>query len=427
MFEKDKKFFPKITDPQCQLKWNWSSLWLNDGTTNSCHRCKKVPLDPDNFDQFHNAPHKVKEREIMLSGKWPTVENGGGGHCTYCKEVEDAGGTSDRMNMLKIPNQAPPELFKDPTATSVTPRILEIFLNDTCNMKCTYCGINDSSQWKSEIRKYGALTDTDRNELKNFSPSNPRMNKSTKHRLFLDKTKDWLLRNGHELSRLHLLGGETFYQSELDEILEVLEKTKKPNLELNVVSNLMIKEDRFKHVIEKIERLCKDRRIGRFDLTASIDGWGPEAEYARTGLKCDHFEKLFAHAVNQKWIILHTNLVMTSITMRSTIGLLRKVKQYRKINKKISIRTSGVTGAPYLHPAVFGNKFWQDDVANTMSEWPQDDTEDTAQMNYFKGIIDGIKNTDPNPTMLKTFKHFLDQLDQRRNTNWREIYPYLDI
>ena len=62
-----------------------------------------------------------------------------------------------------------------------------------------------------------------------------------------------------------------------------------------------------------------------------------------------------------------------------------------------------------------------------MSEWPQDDTEDTAQMNYFKGIIDGIKNTDPNPTMLKTFKHFLDQLDQRRNTNWREIYPYLDI
>jgi len=427
MFEKDKKFFPKTTDPQCQLKWNWSSLWLNDGSTSSCHRCKKVPIDPDNFDQFHNLPHKIKEREIMLSGKWPTLENGGSGHCTYCKDVEDAGGTSDRINMLKIPNQAPPELEKDPTATSVTPRILEIFINDTCNMKCTYCGVNDSSQWKSEIRKYGAMTDADGVELKNFSPSNPKMHKSNSHRLFFEKTKDWLLKHGHELARLHLLGGETFYQSELDEILEVLEKTKNQNLELNIVSNLMIKEDRFKDVIERIERLCKDRRIGRFDLTASIDGWGPEAEYARTGLKCDHFEKLFAHAVDQKWITLHTNLVMTSLTVRSTAGLLRKVKQYRKTNKKISIRTSGVTGAPYLHPAVFGNKFWQKDLANTVSEWPQDDAEDTAQMNYFKGIINGIKNTDLNPTMLKTFKHFLDQLDQRRNTNWRKIYPYLDI
>ena len=85
MFEKEKKYFPKVTDPQCQLKWNWSTLWLNEGTTNSCHRCLRVPLDPNNFDNFHNLPHKIKEREIMLSGKWPTKENGGSGHCTFCK------------------------------------------------------------------------------------------------------------------------------------------------------------------------------------------------------------------------------------------------------------------------------------------------------------------------------------------------------
>ena len=70
MFEKEKKYFPKVTDPQCQLKWNWSTLWLNEGTTNSCHRCLRVPLDPNNFDNFHNLPHKIKEREIMLSGKY---------------------------------------------------------------------------------------------------------------------------------------------------------------------------------------------------------------------------------------------------------------------------------------------------------------------------------------------------------------------
>ena len=428
MFEKEKKYFPKITDPQCQLKWNWSTLWLGEGTTNSCHRCKKVPIDPDNFDQFHNLPHKIKEREIMLSGKWPTVENGGSGHCLHCKKVEDAGGTSDRMNMLKMPNQAPPELYKDPTATSVTPRILEIFLNDTCNMKCTYCGVNDSSQWKSEIRKHGAMTDADGSELKNFRPGNPKMHKSNIQGLLLEKTKDWLLKHGHELSRLHLLGGETFYQSELDEILEVLGKMRNQNLELNVVSNLMVKEDRFKHVIEKIRRLCKDRRIGRFDLTASIDGWGPEAEYARTGLKCDHFEKLFAHAVDQKWMRLHVNLTVTSMTVRAVPALLNKIKEYRKKNKKISVRAGALdSGTLHFHPSVFGEKFWQEDLKNIMSQWPQDDEQDRSQMMEMKSMFDSISNPEPNPTMLRSFKHFLDQLDQRRNTNWREIYPYLDI
>lgn len=427
MFEKEKKYFPKITDPQCQLKWNWSTLWLTSGTTNSCHRCLHVPIDPDNFDNFHNLPQKVKEREIMLSGKWPTVENGGSGHCQHCKKVEDGGGTSDRMNMLNIPNQTPPELYDDPRATSVTPKILEIFMNDTCNMKCTYCGVRDSSQWKSEIKKHGAMTDVDGKPMLQFSTLNPSMNKHKDQRLFFEKTLDWLSRNGDQLSRLHLLGGETFYQSELDELLETLEKTQNKHLELNIVSNLMVKEDRFQSVIERIKKLLMDRRIGRFDLTTSIDGWGPEAEYARTGLKCEHFERLFSYAVDQSWMRLHVNQTITSMTVRSIPELLRKIKDHRKQNRKISVRAGAVFGAPYLHPSVFGKHFWQDDLKNIMSEWPVDDDQDKAQMNEIKGVFHSITNTAPDQKMVRFFKHYLDQLDQRRNTDWRSVFPYLDI
>ena len=64
----------------------------------------------------------------MLSGKWPTVENGGAGYCNYCKKIEDAGGTSDRMHHLTIPNLSPRELDEDLNSTSVTPKILEVFL-----------------------------------------------------------------------------------------------------------------------------------------------------------------------------------------------------------------------------------------------------------------------------------------------------------
>jgi hypothetical protein len=427
MFEKEKKYFPKITDPQCQLKWNWSTLWLTEGTTNSCHRCLHVPIDPENFDNFHNLPHKVKEREIMLSGKWPTVENGGSGHCLHCKRVEDSGGISDRMNMLKMPNQSPPELDEDPKATSVTPRILELFMNDTCNMKCTYCGIRDSSQWKSEIKKYGAITDLDGKPMKAFSPTHPLMKKHNNQRMFFEKTLEWLTRNGHKLSRLHLLGGETFYQSELDELLDTLEKTRNKHLELNIVSNFMVKEERFKSIIERIKKLLIDRRIGRLDLTASIDGWGPEAEYARTGLKCDQFEKLFSYAVNQKWMVLHINQTITSMSVKSIPALIRKIKDYRRVNKKISLRAGSVTRPDALHPCTFGRNFWELDLEKILSVWPQEDDTDKSQMIEFKGIFDTIENRDPDKQQVKLFKHFLDQLDKRRNTNWREVFPYLDI
>ena len=421
---KKTKSISKITDPQCQLKWNWSTLWLADGKTNSCHRCKKIPLDPNNFDQFHNLPHKINERKIMLSGKWPTVENGGSGHCLHCKKVEDKGGTSDRMNMLKMPNQAPPELYDDPEATTVTPKILELFMNRTCNMKCTYCGPNDSSQWNSELKKHGPLMDINGQPMQGFKYKLTNNNQ----RLLMDKTKEWLKRNAHTLSRLHLAGGETFYQSELDEVLGTLETTRSKHLELNIISNLMVKEERFKSVIDRIKNLVADRRIGRFDLTASIDGWGPEAEFARTGLKCEQFERLFSYAVEQRWMTLHVNLTVTSMTVRSVPLLLKKIKEYRKKNKKISVRAGACdTSSLRFHPAVFGSKFWQEDLKNIMDQWPQDDEQDRSQMLEMKGIFDSIDNPDPNPTMLKTFKHFLDQLDQRRNTNWREIYPYLDI
>ena len=426
MFEKEKKYFPKVTDPQCQLKWNWSTLWLNEGTTNSCHRCLRVPLDPNNFDNFHNLPHKIKEREIMLSGKWPTKENGGSGHCTFCKKVEDRGGVSDRLGMLTIPNQVPNELLTNNRATSVTPKILEIFLNDTCNLKCTYCGSKESSQWESEIKKHGPIYDAT-GKIMDQASYKIRDKPKDRHRMFFDKTLTWIQKYGNELSRLHLLGGETFYQSELQEILNTLKKVKNPHLEFSIVSNLMVKENIFKNYIEQIKSLCRNRNIGRFDLTASIDGWGPEAEYARSGLKCDHFEKLFAYAVNEKWMRLNTNSTITAMTVRSLPLLIEKVKFYRKINKKILIRFGFVTGKLHLHPNIYGYDFWKQDIKNILNAMPTDSEVDQLTKESLKGAFDSISNVEPDKKIIKTFKFYLDQLDRRRNTNWRSVYPYLDI
>ena len=78
-----QRYFPIKTETACQLKWTWSSLYLYEGTTNSCHRVAKTSLTTDTFDQFHNTPKKLADRRIMLDGEWPAggCECGRAGRC----------------------------------------------------------------------------------------------------------------------------------------------------------------------------------------------------------------------------------------------------------------------------------------------------------------------------------------------------------
>ena len=119
------EIFPVKTDTSCILKWSWSSINIEHKTTSSCHRNAAVPIDPDKFEDFHNHPIKIQDRERMLAGEWP--EDGRG--CEYCKNVEDHGGTSDRQlwsARSHVATKIPPELFSNPRATQVTPTILEV-------------------------------------------------------------------------------------------------------------------------------------------------------------------------------------------------------------------------------------------------------------------------------------------------------------
>ena len=47
--------------------------------------------------------------------------------------------------------------------------------------------------------------------------------------------------------------------------------------------------------------------------------------------------------------------------------------------------------------------------------------------NHLIGIWKSFEKTKPNKKLINKMKFYLDELDRRRNTNWRKIYPYLDI
>ena len=118
------KVFPIKTETACQLKWTWSTVCLTQGTTASCHRSNPHTFDHNLFD-FHNTPSKLGDRSKMLAGAWP--DQG----CGYCRNIEEAGGQSDRQTNLDFPGiLPPPELDYNLQAVNVTPRILEVYFDN---------------------------------------------------------------------------------------------------------------------------------------------------------------------------------------------------------------------------------------------------------------------------------------------------------
>lgn len=371
----------------------------------------KDDITPDTFSTFHNTATKLADRALMLEGKWPS------GGCDYCAKIETAGGGSDRQLHLKIPNLVPPELDTNINAVSVTPRIVEVYFDNTCNLKCVYCRPTLSSKIQQENQRYGKF---DQNSVViEAAPG-----RVSNHSDLVQSFWSWLGTNYNSIRRLHILGGEPFYQQEFDQCLEFLSTNRNRQLEFNVISNLMISPDRFRQQIERIHKIVQDRLIGRFELTASIDCWGPEQEYIRTGLDLDIWRQNFEYLVTQKWITLNINQVISVLSVPSMLPLIEYINQHR-LNREIGHFFIKNTDPTYLDPDIIGEGYFDKhfaDVINCMSgsSWQQQQACD-----YMHGIWQQIKQAKTNVAELSKMKTYLDEIDRRRSSNWTQVFPWL--
>jgi MoaA/NifB/PqqE/SkfB family radical SAM enzyme len=386
-------------------------------STASCHRVNPIPFHIDEFDNFHNIPKKINDRKLMLEGKWPT------GGCEYCKDIEDAGGWSDRQHNLDIRGLTPPELESSTTEVHVSPRIVEIFAQNTCNLSCTYCNASLSSKIEQENIKFG-----------NFSKNGvilPVFTKPTSAtEEYFKKFIDWLEKNITTLVRLHLLGGETFIQHNLmNSVLDILERIPSPNLEFCIFSNMNVPDRYWDLYTNRIKDLQQQGHIKYFDLTASIDCWGSEAEYARHGLNLKKFEQRLDWAASEgDWLRLNCNQTVTALTMKTMPDLIDKISYYSK-EKHIGHYFQFYTGSHmFHHPQTFAYSMWENDFKNIYRAMPTRTVHQLEAIPRMQGLEKQLQ-------LVKTHNYkdidklhtLLDELDRRRNTNWRSIFPYLDI
>jgi sulfatase maturation enzyme AslB (radical SAM superfamily) len=411
--------FPIKTATACQLKWAWSTIYLNSGTTSSCHRVGKHQISLENFENFHNTPEKIDQRNTMLNGEWPkplpymSADEG----CRYCEKIERSGGQSDRQYHLQIPGLVPKELEQDPTSTVVTPTILEVFLTNTCNLSCTYCSPNNSSQIQFENSKYGEfsrngltlpIVDIDRN----------------KNREYVEAFFLWLEKNYLDLRRLHLLGGEPLYQKEFFRCVDFFQTHPNKDLEFNIVTNLMINPSKLETLLAQWKEMLIAKQIKRFDVTVSLDCWGQEQEYARWGLNLDTIESNMNLLISQKWLYLNINSTLSPLTIRKFPNLIDKINLWKK-SKKINHHFQTVFAPAHHNPDIFGGKFWKKDLEIALSLMPSETWQEKNSIEYLRGIAKQIEGTDPRSDLILQLHTHLDELDRRRGTDWTELFPYL--
>ena len=363
-----KKIFPIQTETACVLKWAWSSIYLRQGKTASCHRTNQSKIDPNNFADFHNHPDKLAARQLMLEGKWPK------GGCQYCEKIEIAGGMSDRLNHLQQEdhdlNKIPVELFENPKQTRVVPTILEIYFNNTCNMACVYCDSYFSSKWEEENRRFGLI---DPNK-----PLNPSLTPAEYKKMLADFWQ-YLEVNYASIRYFQVLGGEPFFQTEFDQSLDFWETHPNPELAINVITNLKVPPKKFHQYIDRFERMVKNKQINRLQITGSLDAWGPEEEYVRWGLDLKEWEENFTYLLDKSWVVLTVNSAITPLTIKGLPSLILRIKEWqqqRPENLEIFHSFMSVTHPVYLMPEIFGAGVFDTDFDRILEVMPLTNTFD---------------------------------------------------
>lgn len=403
--------FPIVTDTSCRLKWSWSTVYLNNGTTGSCHR-SSVSAISEQFDSFHNTDKKIAARNTMLQGLWP------GDGCEYCHDIEAAGGMSDRQFQNQIPDVYPPELDSDPTLVTVNPAVLEVFFSNTCNLACVYCNAQLSSSIQAENKKFGGaiLPELD------FTYQNNR------YQELVPKFWKWFNANSKSLQRLQVLGGEPFLQSEFTDLLDFFENTPHPDLEFNIVTNLCLPTRMLEPALAKLAKLKQQHKIKRVDIQISVDCWGPEQEYIRHGFDMQTFERNVERLIELGEFRIGLLSTVTSLSINAMPALATKYNQWCKKQKVYW----------YMHlvlphkrsvfdPTVFDYSHFETALETVRELLPNADWDDNVLQDTFGGIATKLQQQCHNNTEKQNLLfQYLDANDQRRNTDWQTVFAWLN-
>ena len=423
----------------CLAKFHHVTMYLQSGETHSCYHPQPHKIDlkelENNPSALHNTRHKKEERKLMLDGGKPVG-------CQYCWNIEAMGPDyiSDRhiRNASIFTEERYEQTVKGPWDQNINPEYLEINFGNECNFKCGYCHPKYSTRFYNEIKEHGPVTsvinhrcDIDWMKLYQREEENP----------YVDAFWKWWPELRKTLNIMRVTGGEPTMHTSTWKLLKEIGNDPMPWLELNINSNLGTKTGLIEKLSDSVKQLCDDEKIKSFKLFTSLDTWGPKAEYIRTGLDLELWEKNF-HTYLQRtnspitFMITFNIFSVTTfkeflakfLEWRTQYGWYDDIKSHRvrfdtpylrdPIQYDMNILPKEEF-MPYMHDALkFMEENVDDDVSNKFT---------TVEFEKFKRVVDYMAETVyPDSKLIegrRDFYNWFNELDERRDTDMLAIFP----
>jgi organic radical activating enzyme len=234
------------------------------------------------------------------------------------------------------------------------------------------------------------------------------------------------LRN--DLHTLRITGGEPLMNPGAMQFFDLLEKEPAPQLEITLNSNLGVSFAKVDSLIERVESLLAQKKIRKFSFFTSIEGWGPQAEYMRTGMDCAHWERNMK-AVMKTGATINLMCTFNVLCVATFRALLEKVIEWRKEFGKDAVAFD----TPYLkEPPHWMIKILTPDFIPYMDanmDFIKDNPEWFTGVEYekFKRVTTYLKEHPISDDKLRAgrrdFFSFFNENDNRLGTNLVELFP----
>lgn len=410
---KIKTDLDKVGPGFCILKWHYLELSLAEGLKHSCYHCPqhKIPLKSD----LHNTPTTKEVRQQMLDGLKPAEDN-------YCYDIEKTGNYSDRQYLAVQFIKEDPNIIAKTAAyqpdEEVYPKYLTVSFTNRCQMSCIYCGAGKSSTWKKEIDEYGPYPLLVKENKDKYMPRADIMRPEDNP--YVDKFWKWLPDAYPHLQTIRLTGGEPLLDENTFKLLQYVKDNPK-EISFEISTNLMVTDRRIRKYID----LVKD--VPGQKCYVSIDSWGDQADWIRTGLDTSQFEDNL-HRILGNGIKVGIMCTFNLLSIPNFSEWIYKMAQFKQ--QYPGLLTVDVP--QMVEPLHLTTRIADKELINMLDSSLEDmkiysDTFEEYEISKFKRTIDWTKANLFTGAELSRhrydFAKFVHEKDKRRGTNFLETFP----
>ena len=378
----------------------WIHIYANpDGTVLPCcvgdYRQSMGNVQGSDINKVFNNDNFKEMRKNMLAGERCS-------QCSACYRDEDAGNSSFRKHsneqFEKHIDDAVKNTNADGTLDSFQLRYLDIRWSNICNFKCRSCGPLYSSSWATEHKQKNVYT---------FAGG-----------INNDDLYEQFLPHFDTIEEFYFAGGEPLLTDKHYDILEYLIEHNRTDVKLRYNTNMSVLKYKSKNVLE----LWK--KFSNVYIGASLDSWGPRAEYIRHGTEWKTIENNLKKIKDEApHIHLQTNTVVSILNIKT----LTQFIDYMLTNNLVDVKNYNPHFYNIMNPDFLSLSLLTDEerkeVIDTIQEYS---IIHKGNIEYsLKAVVNGLKTIKHDPSLKQLFKKEISYYDILRNENGANTFPEL--